>query len=146
LCVCLWSTCLEFGLNVGNHGSGRGSAATSRWGRKSRGALFMETSNDWSFGPLVTAAYLQLTRVAWDQNGSRSAFLERWGNYEVRLLEILPIPKGGLPLLWIEIHDVDGQTSVDSFGCDDLEAAILAAERASAQARKLAEEKGNTPT
>jgi len=106
----------------------------------------METNIGRSIGPLVTTAYLQLTRVPWDQNGSRSASLERWGNYEVRLVEILPVAHGRFPLLWVEIHDIAGQTSVDSFGCDDLEAAILAAERAIAQARKLAEEKGSTRT
>jgi hypothetical protein len=92
---------------------------------------------------LVTHAYLQLVRVAWDENRSRSAVLARYGNYEVRLLEFLPVANQDLPFLWIELNDRANQTCVDSVGCDDLDAAISAAQRIIVRAKKLAEGTGN---
>ena len=101
----------------------------------------MEASNRKSAEALVTAAYIQLVRLSWDQNRSRSASLARYDNYEVRLVEFLPVANDDFPFLWIELYDLSGQTSVDSFGCDDLLTTVLAAEHVISRAEKLAEEK-----
>jgi hypothetical protein len=92
---------------------------------------------------LVTHAYLQLVRVAWDENRSRSAVLARYGRYEVRLIEFLPVANQDLPFLWIELYDMADHTCVDSVGCDDLDAAMFAAERTIAQAQALSEGRGS---
>jgi len=109
---------------------------------KFRGTSLIEASNRRSVEALVTTAYLHLTRVSWDQNRSRSASLAKCEHYEIRLIEFLPGRDPDAPFLWIELHDVSGQITVDSFGCNDLEAAVLVAEQVILQAKKLAEEKG----
>jgi hypothetical protein len=86
-------------------------------------------------------SYVQLARVPWDKNKSRMASLTKHDDYEVRLVELLQVEAGNIPLLWIELYDRNGRISVDSQGCGDLGAAVLAAERAISQARRLAEEK-----
>jgi hypothetical protein len=47
-----------------------------------------------------------------------------------------------IPILWIELRDIEGQMSLDSTGADDLEAAVLAAEVAISSAKELAESGG----
>jgi hypothetical protein len=104
-----------------------------------------EASDRKSVEALVTHAYLQLVRVSWDENRSRSAVLARFGNYEVRLVEFLPVANVDVPVLWIELHDMSNQVSVDTVGCDDLEAAVLAAAHAMSEAQELAR-KGSATT
>jgi hypothetical protein len=100
--------------------------------------------NTKSIRALVTHAYLQLAHAAWNQNRSRSASLAKYGNYEVRLVERLPQANNESAVLWIELHDVGGRSSMESFGCDDLEAALLAADQVISKAKTLAEEKART--
>ena len=101
-----------------------------------------EMSDSKSVETLVTHAYLQLVQVAWDEHRSRSASLGRFGNYEVRLIELLPGANVGCPALWIELHDASNQISMDSIGCINLEAAVLAAAQAFSEAEELANHKG----
>ena len=105
--------------------------------------MLAKASNRESIEALVTHAYLQLVNVAWDPNGSRSASLATYGNYQVRLLELLPVANRNVPFLWIELHDLAAQTTVNSFGCDDFEGIVHAAEQVISQAKKLADEKGS---
>jgi hypothetical protein len=127
---------------------GIGARELSQWPSSSkakskfRGTSLVEAINRRSVEALVTTAYLHLARVSWDQNRSRSASLAKYENYEVRLVELLPGGIPDAPFLWIELQEVGGQTSFDSFGCNDLEAAVLAAEDIISQAKNLAEEKG----
>jgi hypothetical protein len=45
-----------------------------------------------------------------------------------------------MPNLWIELYAVEQRASIDSYGCDDLDAAVHAAEALLAQAQRLAQE------
>ena len=85
-------------------------------------------------------AYFQLVRVAWNENGSRSTSLASYGNYGVRLLERKAADDADVPHLWVELHANDMQTSIETRGCDDIEAAALAAEDIMSRARQLDED------
>jgi hypothetical protein len=108
--------------------------------RRKRYARFTLSNavNRRSVEALVMQAYLQLVRVAWNEIGSRSASLARYGSYEVRLLERMSADVADIPHLWVELYANDIQTSIDSCGCDDLEAAAIAAEDIMLQAEQLA--------
>jgi hypothetical protein len=84
---------------------------------------------------LVTRTYFQLVLASWDEHKTRTAILTKHGNCEVRLVEILPADADDALDLWIEL--VVGNVSIDSHGCDDLEAAALAAEYLISQAIEL---------
>ncbi len=85
---------------------------------------------------LVLQAYLLLVRVSWNERGSRSTLLAKYGHYEVRLLERM---SDDVSHLWVELHAHDVQTPIDARGCDDIEAAAIAAEHIMSQARQLEE-------
>ena len=105
-----------------------------------RGTCLAKARNKKSVEALVTQTYLQLSHIAWDHNGARSASLARHGNYEVRMVEFLPTGRPDFRHLWIELHDVSGQTLIDSAGCDELDdATIAAAEKFISQAEDLAD-------
>ena len=89
---------------------------------------------------LVTQAYVKLLDASRDEHNWRSVSLAKYVNYEVRLIESVPVVDVEVPCLWVELYAADVQTSIDSCGCDDVEAAVVAAECLISQARKLAEE------
>jgi hypothetical protein len=101
-----------------------------------------EASDRKSVEALVTHAYLQLVRVPWEENGSRSTVLARFGEYEVRLLEFLPVANADVPMLRIDVIDVSREVPVGTVGCDDLEAAVRATADAMSAARELARKGG----
>jgi len=86
---------------------------------------------------LVMQAYFQLIRVAWSERGSRSIALAKYGNYEVRLVERKPADNADVSHLWVKLYAKDTQTSVEARGCDDLEAAAMAAEEIMSKAEQL---------
>ena len=86
---------------------------------------------------LVTQAYFQLIRVAWNESGSRSISLAKYGSYEVRLVERKPTAGADAPDLWVELYAKDAQTLIEARGCDDLEAAAIAAEQIMSKAERL---------
>jgi hypothetical protein len=93
--------------------------------------------NGRSIEALVLQAYLQLVRVRWSESGSRSASLAKYGNYEVRLLERRSADVADFPHLWVELHANDIQSTIDACGCDDVEAAAIAAEHIMSKASQL---------
>ncbi len=86
---------------------------------------------------LVTQAYVQLLDASRDEHNWRTVSLAKCFNYEVRLIERLPVVDAEVPCLWVELYAADAQTSIDSCGCDDVEAAVVAAECLISQAREL---------
>jgi hypothetical protein len=90
---------------------------------------------------LVTQAYFQLVLVSWNESRSRATSLTKHGNYEVRLVELMSNDAADIPHLWVELYAKDVQTSIDACGCDDLEAAAMAADHFMSQAKQL--EKGD---
>jgi hypothetical protein len=94
-----------------------------------------------SIEALVLQAYLQLVRVPWNEVGSRCTSLAKYGNYEVLLLERMSADADHFPHLWVELYAHDLQASIDGSGCDDIEAAAIAAEQIMSQARQMAEGK-----
>jgi hypothetical protein len=88
---------------------------------------------------LVLRAYLQLVRVPWSEVGSRCTSLAKYGNYEVLLLERMSADSDHFPHLWVELYAHDLQMSVDGCGCDDIEAAAIAAEHIMSEARQMGE-------
>jgi hypothetical protein len=100
---------------------------------------FANVGNRRSIEALVLQAYLKLVRVAWNETGSRSTSLAKYGQYEVRLFERMSGGDADFPHLWVELYAHDMQTSIDACGCDDIEAAAIAAEDVMCQARQLQE-------
>jgi hypothetical protein len=88
---------------------------------------------------LLLQAYLQLVRVPWNESGTRSTSLARFGHYEVRLLERMLSGDADVPHLSVELYARKVQTPIDACGCDDIEAAAFAAERIMCRARQLEE-------
>jgi hypothetical protein len=86
----------------------------------------------------LASAYALLRHVPEDEHHSRSVSLERYGPYDVRLVEVTPeSPASAAKLLWLELYDQDRQVGLDSCMCDGLEDAAIAAERLISQAREL---------
>jgi hypothetical protein len=86
----------------------------------------------------LARAYALLWLVPEDEHHSRSVSLERYGPYDVRLVEVTPeSPASAAKLLWLELYDQDRQVGLDSCMCGGLEDAAIAAERLISQARKL---------
>jgi hypothetical protein len=100
---------------------------------------FAKVGNRRSIEALVLEAYLKLVRVAWNEGGSRATPLAKYGQYEVRLFERMSAGDADCPHLWVELYAHDMQTSIDACGCDDVEAAAIAAEDIMCQARQLEE-------
>lgn len=89
---------------------------------------------------LVMQAYFQLIRVAWSESGSRSTSLAKYGSYEARLVEMKLVDGGDAPHLWVELHAKNAQEPIEARGCDDLEAAAIAAEQIMVKAERLQNE------
>ena len=90
-----------------------------------------------SIEALVTQCYIQLVLVSWDESGSRSVSLAKYGNYDVRLVEVKSADTAEIPHLWVELYANDVRASIDACGCDDIEAAAMAAEHIMSEAQKL---------
>jgi hypothetical protein len=86
----------------------------------------------------LTRAYIRLFLVPEGDDGSRTVSLARFGNYDVRLIE-MPTAATAVTPLWMELYAHDSQTAVDSCSCDAIEEAVQVAEELIAQARHLSE-------
>jgi hypothetical protein len=84
-------------------------------------------------------AYLNLFLVPREKDGSRTTPLARFGGYEVRLFELAPDFAAETSPLWIELYAHHSQSTLDSFGCDDFEAAIQVADEFMTRAKTLNE-------
>jgi hypothetical protein len=83
----------------------------------------------------LVRTYLMLFLVPPGCHGTRSVSLARFGCYEVRLWELAVELCGDTPPLWMELYAHDTASSLDSCGCDTLDAAVSAAEHLLSQAR-----------
>ena len=82
-------------------------------------------------------AYFQLIRVTWSESGSRSTSLAKYGSYEVRLVERKPADGADAPICGWSSMPRTLETAIDARGCDDLEAAAIAAEQIMSKAERL---------
>jgi len=85
----------------------------------------------------LVRAYLRLYLVPPDEDGVKRVSFGRFGAYELRLFE----PADDIALdtmpLWMELYDHNHGETVDSFGSDELEAAVAAADELIRAARQL---------
>jgi hypothetical protein len=105
--------------------------------RKTSRLPLSDAFNRRSIEALVMQAYFQLIRVSWSESGSRSTSLAKYGSYEVRLVERKPADGTDAPHLWVELCAKDAQAPIEVRGCDDLEAAAIAAEQLMSKAERL---------
>jgi hypothetical protein len=85
-------------------------------------------------------AYLNLFLVPRGQDSSKTTTLARFGSYEVRLFEPAhDLAAETLPL-WMELYAHGSRSTLDSFGCDDFEAAVRVADEFMTRAKALHEE------
>jgi hypothetical protein len=86
-------------------------------------------------------AYLNLFLVPRGGDGLRTTTLARFGRYEVRLFELAhDLVAETLPL-WMELYAHDSCSTLDSFGCDDFEAAVWVADEFMMRAKALHEQR-----
>jgi hypothetical protein len=118
-----------------HQGRGRSNHAKDRRGT----ALDKPAVNPFMEARLIRA-YLNLFLVPRESDGSRKTTLARFGAYEVRLFELaLAFAPDTLPL-WMELYAHDTGLTVDSFGCDDLDAAVEVADELTTLAKMLHEQ------
>jgi hypothetical protein len=87
-------------------------------------------------------AYLRLYLVPPDEDGVKRVSFARFGAYEVRLFEPTQDVMLDTMPLWMELYDHDRGETVDSFGSDELEAAVEAADELMRVARRLSRASG----
>lgn len=85
----------------------------------------------------LTRGYVELGVVPADHNGAKTVSLARFGEYEVRLVEIVPANRADAMPMWLELYSHETQSGMDSCRCYDLEAAVQAAEELISRARTL---------
>jgi hypothetical protein len=90
-------------------------------------------------------AYLNLFLVPREKDGSRTTPLVRFGCYEVRLFELAPDFAADVAPLWMELYAHHSNSTLDSFGCDDFEAAVRVADEFMMRAKAL-HERRSAPT
>jgi hypothetical protein len=100
----------------------------------------MCSSSNGSLANRVTRAYVSLFLEPKSEDGSRSILLGRFGNHEVRMVELSPKDAGSDQPVWIELYARNIERSLDSCLCGDLDQAIAAAERLLSQAEQLDED------
>ena len=88
-------------------------------------------------------AYLRLYIVTPDEDGVKRVAVARFGSYELRLFE--PAQEVALDTmpLWMELYDHNRGEIVDSFGSDELEAAVAAADELMRVGRQLSQASGH---
>jgi hypothetical protein len=101
--------------------------------------LSMCNSSNGSLANRVTRAYVSLFLEPELEDGSRSILLGRFGNYEVRIVELSPKDIDSDQPVWIELYARDIDSSLDSCLCGDLDQAITAAEGLFSEAQQLDE-------
>jgi hypothetical protein len=88
----------------------------------------------------LTRGYVELGVVPADHKGSKTVSLARFGEYEVRLVEVVPANRADATPMWLELYSHETKFGIDSCRCYDLEAAVQATEELISRARKLDEE------
>jgi hypothetical protein len=89
----------------------------------------------------IARAYIKLLRVP-ERSSGASVSLARIGNCEIRIFEGSQSSPDGMRLLWLELFDHGARTSIDSFSCYEIEAAVVVFEDFISQAVRLNEASG----
>ena len=91
----------------------------------------------------LTLGYVELGVTPADRDGTKTVSLARFGEYEVRLVEVLPANRADATPMWLELYSHETRSGIDSCRCYDLEAAVQATEELISRARTLdAESRG----
>ena len=84
-------------------------------------------------------AYVGLALMPECGDGSKTVTLERYGDYEVRLVDFSQGSSTGDCLFWLELYCHMTRSSLDSCRCDDLEEAEAAADHLVSRAKQLSD-------
>jgi hypothetical protein len=104
-----------------------------------RGSALSKATGDTFIELRLTRAYIRLFLVPVNDDGVRTVSLARFGNYEIRLVELSHAHASDLPPLWMELYAHNDQECIDSCACHELEEAVRIAEQLISQARELNE-------
>ncbi len=85
----------------------------------------------------LSKAYISLAFRPEQCDRSRIAALDRYGSYEVRLMEFAQGGQAGDSRLWLELYCYDTKTSLDSYLCDGLDDAETVADHLISSAKQL---------
>ena len=92
----------------------------------------------------LARAYVLLLVLPEDEDGLRTVSLDRYGHYDVRLVEFAhDNPVTADKSLWVELYAHDCQAVLDSCRPDEFEDAVIATEELISQARQLDEERSS---
>jgi hypothetical protein len=87
---------------------------------------------------LVIIAYARISTLSPAANGMKCTTVAAFGDHIVRLIALTARPAGeALPPLWVELYDAAAGHMLDGAGCDDVEAAVVAAAAFLAEAKSL---------
>ena len=89
----------------------------------------------------IARAYIMLLCIP-EPGSGMSISVARIGNCEIRIFEGPRANPDGLPLFWMELFDHGARRSVDTFGCYELEEAVVVFEEFISQAVRLNEPSG----
>jgi hypothetical protein len=88
----------------------------------------------------LVRAYVSLFAACEPGQGTRAVSVAGYGSFQVRLFEPGGSPSGDLPAWQLELYSRHAQASLERIGCDQLEAAVIAADELLARARQLHED------
>jgi hypothetical protein len=74
------------------------------------------------------------------RDGSKTATLQRYGDYEVRLVDFSRSGSTAECLFWLELYCITTRSSLDSYRCDDLDDAEVIADCLVSRAKQLHDE------
>jgi hypothetical protein len=72
----------------------------------------------------IARAYIKLLCIP-ERSPGASVSLARMGNCEIRIIGGPEANPDGMPLFWLELFDHGAKTSIDSFGCHEIEDAVV---------------------
>ncbi len=88
----------------------------------------------------IVRGHAHLCHAPADRNGAKTVSLARFGNYEVRLVELVRTRPGDATPIWLELYSHETQLGIDSCCRYDLDEVVHAAEELISSARELDEE------
>lgn len=107
----------------------------------------MNRTFDEKIGELrVTLAYIELLWNPEKEPGARIIPVVRSGNYEIRVLQLLPNGSDGEPTIWMELFDHRIQLPVNRSHCREIEDAMDVFKEFVAQVKSLDEASGSRRT
>jgi hypothetical protein len=97
------------------------------------------TSNENLNALRVTQAYVWLLATSIDGSRTGMVSLARIRNFEIRMFAGSQVEPDGTPPIWMELFDCDGQVTVDSCICHEIEDALTVLEDFTAGANNAVE-------